>query len=70
MPDLLPSHPRTVADLMGLGSGSFLSSIPLLLLPSMLYVVGGFWLLTSLFLKRENMEERGRVIETETLVKD
>jgi hypothetical protein len=32
--------------------------IPLLLLPALLYVVGGFWLLTWLFLLKQNTEER------------
>jgi hypothetical protein len=39
-------------------------------LPSMLYVVGGFWFLTSLFLRRENMEDRGRAVTNEVFVRD
>ncbi len=57
LPDLLPNHPQTFADLLGGRLGPF-GAIPLLLFPSLLYVVGGFWLLTGLFLRRENQEER------------
>lgn len=70
LPDMLPSNPQTIAALIGKGEGTLLDQIPLLLFPSMLYVVGGFWLLTSLFLRRENMEERGRLVTQEVYVKD
>lgn len=60
LPDLLPGHPETLGDLLGSGLG-VLGAIPLLLIPSLLYVVGGFWLLTGLFLRRENQEERSPV---------
>lgn len=58
LPDLLPGNPQSIADLFSLGEGSFLRSIPILLVPSLLYVVGGFWLLTFLFQRKANMEER------------
>ncbi len=70
VPDLLPNHPRTLHELLGNGSPSFLSSIPLLLIPSLLYVVGGFWILTTLFLRKSNMVERGHVITKELFVEE
>ncbi len=57
LPNLLPGHPETLSELLGPGLG-VLGAVPLLLVPSLLYVVGGFWLLTGLFLRRENQEER------------
>jgi RsiW-degrading membrane proteinase PrsW (M82 family) len=69
LPDILPSHPETLGDLFGI-SMPLLQKIPLLIFPSMLYVVGGFWLLTSLFLRRENMEDRGHPVVTEVFVRD
>ncbi|TSC79039.1 MAG: Uncharacterized protein G01um101425_885 [Candidatus Peregrinibacteria bacterium Gr01-1014_25] len=59
--DLLPSQPQTVGDLLGATAPAVLQSIPLLLIPALLYVVGGFWLLTWLFLLKENAKERVRV---------
>lgn len=70
VPDILPGNPQTFHDLFGPGSPLFLRSLPLLLIPSMLYVVGGFWLLTHLFLKKENMIERGYVVTREVLVRN
>jgi hypothetical protein len=64
LPDALPGNPRTVGDLFGSPDGSPLHLIALLLLPTLLYVVGGFFLLTTLFQRKENMRERG-VIEGE-----
>lgn len=69
LPDILPNNPDTLGDLLGMKI-AVLSDIPLLLFPSMLYVVGGFWLLTSLFLRRENMEDRGHAVMTEVFVRD
>ena len=68
LPDLLPSHPQTLGQLLGFGDGSMLGHVPLLLLPSLFYVVGGFWLLTELTLRKENMKERGVLLPTETFV--
>lgn len=70
IPDLLPGSPQTLADLIGSEAPTFLNHVPLLLLPALLYVVGGFWLLTSLFLSRTNMEERGHLILQEEYVDD
>lgn len=65
LPDLLPGDPKSFGDLLGSGDGSFLHFIPLLMLPALVYVVGGFWLLTWLFLLKENMAERGHVRQVE-----
>lgn len=63
LPDALPGNPRTVGDLLHSGPDSPLNFVALLLLPTLLYVVGGFTLLTALFQKKENMKELGHVIE-------
>ncbi|MEK7563218.1 MAG: PrsW family glutamic-type intramembrane protease [Patescibacteria group bacterium] len=39
LPDLLPTHPKTIGDLLGAAPGSFLHSIAFLLVPSLFYVV-------------------------------
>ena len=67
-PDILPAHPSTLGDLFGLAPGSLLHLVPLLMIPSLFYVVGGFWLLTELFYKKENMKERGHLVTTDTFV--
>lgn len=68
IPDILPGNPRTVGDALGSDPGSFLHMISILLLPSLLYVVGGFWLLSMLFYKKECMKERGHVVKTDTFL--
>jgi hypothetical protein len=68
VPDLLPGNPRTLHELLGPGSPAFLNAVPLLLIPSMFYVVGGFWILTTLFLRKVNMEERGHLVLKEVFV--
>lgn len=67
-PDLLPTRPHTLGDMFNLPG--FLDTIPLLLIPSLFYVVGGCWLLTELFFRKENMKEHGRIITTDTFVVD
>jgi hypothetical protein len=57
LPDVLPGNPKTVGDLLHSSPGSPLNFVALLLLPTLLYVVGGFSLLTYLFQRRENMRE-------------
>ncbi|HCI04301.1 TPA: hypothetical protein DE059_05235 [Candidatus Peribacteria bacterium] len=69
LPDMLPNNPQTFGDLFGFGSGNVLHLIPILLLPSFLYIVGGFWVFTTLFYKQESMKERGRLVNTDTFVK-
>jgi hypothetical protein len=68
LPESLPGNPHTVGELFGSAPGGFLHMLPLLLFPTFLYVVGGFFLLTSLFLRKENMKERGHVILVDTFV--
>lgn len=68
LPDLLPGNPRSLGDLLGSSFTPF-RLVPLLLVPALLYVVGGFWFLTSLFLRKQNMEERGHLVTEETFVK-
>lgn len=68
LPELLPGNPRSIHDLVGNAAPEFLSHVPILLLPSLLYVVGGFWLLTNLFLRKANMVRRGHLVMRETYV--
>lgn len=68
VPDILPNNPHTLHDLLGAASPAFLDKIPLLLVPSLFYVVGGFWWLTHLFLKKEDMHEWGHLVTNEVFV--
>lgn len=70
LPDLLPSHPRTLGDLLSASEGSFLHSISFLLIPSLFYLVGGFWVLTSLFARRESAKERGLPVMNDAFVRE
>ena len=70
LPDLLPGHPQSVGQLTGMPDNVLLRNIPLLLLPSLFYVVGGFWLLTELCLRRENQKERGHAVTTEVFIEE
>lgn len=65
-PEIVPGKPRTLGDLFG---GGFLDYVPILMVPSLFYVVGGFWLLTELFLKKSSLVERGHVITTDAFVR-
>ncbi len=67
IPDILPGNPHTFGDLLGSPQGSPLHLLSLLLVPTLLYVVGGFVLLTTLFGLRTNTKERGHVVTVETL---
>lgn len=69
LPDLIPGNPSEVGDLWK-SAPSLLAKFPLLLLPSLIYVVGGFWLLTTLFMKTEAMKERGHIVEKEIVSGD
>jgi len=66
LPDMLPGNPHNIGDLW-MSAPSVLANIPLLLVPSLLYVVGGFWLLTHLFLRTDAMRERGHLLKKEVL---
>ncbi len=68
LPDLLPGHPRTLGDLFGSSPGSPFHYVALLIIPSLFYVVGGFWILSILFSKKESMKERGVLVETDAFV--
>ncbi len=57
LPDELPGNPHTLGDLFNAPASSPLHLVALLLFPSLIYVVGGFWMLTSLILSKRNMEE-------------
>lgn len=70
LPDILPSHPQTIADIIGPAAPALLQRIPFLLIPSLLYVVGGFWLLTTLFLRKESMKEYGHLVMQEEFVEE
>ncbi|PIQ76237.1 hypothetical protein COU78_04730 [Candidatus Peregrinibacteria bacterium CG10_big_fil_rev_8_21_14_0_10_49_24] len=67
-PEILPSHPSTLGDLFGSSPGAAWNFVPILMIPSLFYVVGGFWLLTDLFYKKENMKEHGHLVTTDTFV--
>ena len=67
-PDIIPGNPHTLADLFNLSTSSPLHYIPLLMIPSLFYVVGGFWLLTEIFYQKDNMKERGHLITTDSFV--
>ncbi len=68
LPDLLPGNPRTLGDIFQSAPDSFLHYIALLIIPSMFYVVGGFWILSVLFYRKQCMKERGVLVETDSLV--
>lgn len=68
LPDVLPGNPATLGALLGRSPDSFLSSVSITLIPAVLYIVGGFWLLTSLFERKEDMKEFGAVVETQSFV--
>ena len=60
IPELLPGNPTSIGQLFSSLPDIF-DRVPLLMAPSLLYVVGGFWFLTSLFLRKENMVELGHL---------
>lgn len=69
LPEILPGRPRSIAELIGPSAPGLLDAVPLLLVPALLYVVGGFWLLTTLFLRTENTMEFGHPVLQEELVR-
>jgi len=48
---------------------SFLKHFSLILIPSLFYVLGGFWMLSELFYRGENSKEHGQLVVTDTFVK-
>jgi hypothetical protein len=70
LPSILPGNPSSLADAFGMSGTNILSFIPILLIPSLIYVVGGLWLLTYLFSRRSAQKEHGRVVSVSTFVRD
>jgi hypothetical protein len=70
LPEVLPGNPATVGALLGMSHSSFLSNISLTLVPCVLYVVGGLWLLMALFQRKEDMKEFGAVVDMQTFVSE
>ena len=68
LPDLLPGNPRTLGDLFNAPAGSPTHFIALLIIPSLFYVVGGFWILSVLFYRKQCMKERGVLVHADTFV--
>lgn len=68
LPDVLPGNPRTLGELFQSPPDSAFHYFSLLLFPTLLYVVGGFWVLTMLFKRKENMKVRGHLVTTDTYV--
>lgn len=68
LPEVLPGNPATVGALLSLPAGSPFHFVSITMVPALLYVVGGFWLLTTLFQREEDMKEFGAVLETQTFV--
>jgi len=69
LPDLLPGNPRTLGELFGLPGGSYLHMVSLILIPSLFYVLGGFWILSTLLFRNENNKEHGHLVITDTFVR-
>jgi len=69
LPDLLPGNPRTLGELFGLDSGSYLHLVSLILIPSLFYVLGGFWILSTLLFRNENNKVHGQLVITDTFLR-
>lgn len=69
LPDLLPGHPGTLGELFGLSGNSFMHLISIILIPSLFYVLGGFWILSALLFRNENNKEHGQLVVTDTFVR-
>ncbi len=68
LPDALPGNPRTIGDIVGAPAGSPLHLIAFLVFPTLLYVGGGFLLLTTLLGRRGNRAVHGKRIVADTFV--
>ncbi len=68
LPDVLPGNPTSIGALLGQDTNSFLSGIAITLVPAVLYVVGGLWLLVYLFARKEDMKDFGTVVESQVFV--
>lgn len=68
LPEVLPGRPATVGALLGSPATSPLNSLSIVMIPSLLYVVGGFWLLVTLFQRKEDMKVYGTLTPTTAIV--
>jgi RsiW-degrading membrane proteinase PrsW (M82 family) len=70
LPEVLPGKPDTLGALLGVAQSSFLRSISLVMLASLLYILGGFWLLVYLFGRTEDVKVRGVLLQKTVVVSD
>ena len=70
LPDIIPGNPRTLGDLLGVPDHPVLQYIAILLFSALFYVVGSFRMLTGLFMNKENMKERGNLVQKEVFIKE
>lgn len=68
LPDILPGNPTSIGGVLGMDPSSTLNAISLTLVPSILYVVGGLWLLAYLFQRQEDMKEFGAIVPSQIIV--
>lgn len=68
VPDILPGKPSTLGALIMPEGTSLLHAIPITLLPSLLYTVGGVWLLSILFERQEDMKDFGAKASVEAYI--
>jgi RsiW-degrading membrane proteinase PrsW (M82 family) len=68
LPEVLPGRPGTVGALLGSPASSPLHNLSIVLVPSLLYVVGGFWLLVTLFQRKEDMKVYGTLVPTTSVI--
>lgn len=68
IPQILPGNPSTLGDIFNAPSSSWMHGVALILPSALLYVVGGFWVLSMLFYRKENMKEFGHLLQVDTYV--
>jgi hypothetical protein len=68
LPNILPGNPSTIGALLGSAPGSFLHSISIILIPALVYVVGGAWLLVYLVTRGSSEHEYGKRVATDSFV--
>lgn len=66
--DIIPGKPSTLGELLFPGGQTFLHSIPITLLPALLYTVGGVWLLSVLLERQEDMKDFGAKAHVEAYI--
>ena len=66
VPEVLPGHPSTIGQLFGYTGP--LAGINVVMLPAILYVFGGWFLLMHLFHKKEDVHEFGYKMKQEVFV--